>query len=63
MVINICTNKTLDDSIIVKKVSILWFSCLCSRGFSQVIMKEKNSYWSKRVHTNENIFWLIKRKS
>ena len=55
MVINISINKTLDDSVIVKKVSILWFSYLCSRGFSQVIVKKKSSYWSKRVHTNENM--------
>ena len=41
MVINISINKTLDDSVIVKKVSILWFSYLCSRGFSQVTIKKK----------------------
>ena len=41
MVINISISKTLDDSVIVKKVSILWFSCLCSRGFSQVTIKKK----------------------
>ena len=35
MVINISINKTLDDSVIVEKVLILWFSYLCSRGFSQ----------------------------
>ena len=55
MVINISIDKTLDDSVIVKKVSILWFSYLCLRGFSQVIIKKKVCYWSKRVHTNENI--------
>ena len=55
MVINISINKTLDDSVIVKKVSILWFSYLCSRGFSQVIIKKKNSCWSKRVHKNESM--------
>ena len=55
MVINISINKTLDDSDIVKKLSILWFSYLRSRWFSQVIIKKKNSYWSKRVHTNEDM--------
>ena len=54
MVINITINKTPDDSVIVKKVSILWFSYSCSRGFSQVITKKKNFYWSKQVRTNEN---------
>ena len=53
--INISINKTLDDSAIVKKVSILWFSYLCSRGFLQAIIEKKNSYWSKWVHTNENM--------
>ena len=54
--INININKTLDDSVIVKKVSILWVSYLCLRKFLQVIIKKKkNSYWSKRVHTNENM--------
>ena len=55
MVINISIYKTLDDSVIVKKGSILWFSYSCSRGFSQVTIKKKNSYYSKRVHTNENL--------
>ena len=55
MAINISINKTLDDSVIVKKISILWFSYLCSRGFLKVIINKKNSYWSKRVHTNENM--------
>ena len=54
MVINISINKTLDDSVILKEVSILWFSFLSSGGFSQVIIN-KNSYLSKRVHTNENM--------
>ena len=58
MVINISINKTLDDSVIVKKVSVLWFSYLSSRRFSQVLIKKKNSYSSKRVDTNENGFWL-----
>ena len=47
MVINISVNKTLDDSVIVKKVSILWFSYSCSRGFSQVIIK-------KQILTDQN---------
>ena len=55
MVMNISINKALDDSVIVKKVSIPWFSYLCSRVFSQVIIKKKNSYWSERVHANENM--------
>ena len=42
MVINISiNNKTIDDSVKVKKVSILWFSYLCSRRFSQVIIKNE----------------------
>ena len=41
MMINNSINKTLDDSVIVKKVSILWCSYLCSREFSQVIIKSK----------------------
>ena len=53
--INININKTLDDSVIVRKVSILWFSNLYSRGFSQVIIKKKNSDWSKRVDRNDNM--------
>ena len=52
--INISINNR-DDSVLVKKVSILWFSYVCSRRFSQVIQKKKNSYWSKRVHANKNI--------
>ena len=55
MVINISINKALDDSVIIKKVSIFWFSFLCSRGFSQVIIRKKNSYWSKRAHTIESM--------
>ena len=54
MVINISINKTLDDSVMLKEVSILWFSYLSSGLFSQVIIN-KNSYLSKRVHTNENM--------
>ena len=41
MVINISINKTLDDSVIVKKVPILWFSYLCLRGFLQGIIRKK----------------------
>ena len=55
MLINIKINKTIDDSVIVKKVLILWVSYLCSRGFSQIIIRKKNSYWSKRVHTIESM--------
>ena len=54
MVINISINKTLDDSVMLKEVSILWFSYLSSGLFSQVIIN-KNSFLSKRVHTNENM--------
>ena len=49
MVMNISINKTPDDSVIVKKVPILRFSYLCSRGFLQVIIKKKKFLLIKTI--------------
>ena len=47
MVINISIDKTLDDSVILKKVSTLSSSYLSSRRFSQIIIK-------KQILTDQN---------